>query len=223
MSWNFSKTIDKYNLLVGKTIKKDSDEEVNQVIREKELIAAHILKELSAQKHHLVAEIGCGCGFMTNSFAQYFDKIFCCDISKSFLKTTKKYCKDFDNIYYNLLNRNEWTFTDNKSLDLIISHNVVIHFPLYEVFWFFKQTSKLLKQGGLLYFDYLSSDEVKFNEAGEFHRMFNYFHMNPANSETLFHYNSNMSIKNLCQSFGFTIIKEQKMGAENIALVLQKD
>ena len=119
-TWNFNDNQSKMALLIGADPDNYSQSIVDQAIKDKELVANEILKTLRPNKNSIGAEIGAGCGFMSKVFSDHFSKLYCCDISASFLQSAKDHCQELNNIEYVLLDRNPWAFAEEESLDYII-------------------------------------------------------------------------------------------------------
>ncbi len=105
-----------------------------------------------------MAELGCGAGRMTRSFAQHFHFVSAVDISEEMQSRAKIFLHEFKNII--------WVVTDGKSLgnlesnsvDFVFSYLVLQHFPSRElVFSTIHEMFRILRPGGTFLFQFNGS------------------------------------------------------------------
>src|SRR5262249_53773943 len=80
-----------------------------------------------------MAEIGCGAGRMTKSFAQRFQAVTAVDISGEMQSRAKEYLPSFSNIHWVLSNGEMLSGIESASVDFVFSYLVLQHMPKKEV------------------------------------------------------------------------------------------
>lgn len=114
-----------------------------------------------------IAELGCGAGRMTRTFAKRFHSVVAIDISPEMQSRGKAYLHDFSNI--------EWVLTDGNSLagvasahvDFVFSYLVLQHFPSKElVAKTIDEMMRILRQGGYFLFQFNGSSQPTMNWKG---------------------------------------------------------
>lgn len=114
-----------------------------------------------------MAELGCGAGRMTRSFAQRFRSVSAVDISEEMQSRAKIFLQNFKNIH--------WVPTDGKSLanlesgsvDFVFSYLVLQHFPSRElVSSTIQEMFRTLRPGGAFLFQFNGSEQPTMNWKG---------------------------------------------------------
>src|SRR5271166_968790 len=80
-----------------------------------------------------IAEIGCGAGRMTRSFATRFHSVIAVDISEEMQARAKTFLSDFDNITWIRSEGQSLSGIPSDSLDFVFSYLVLQHFPSSEL------------------------------------------------------------------------------------------
>lgn len=75
-----------------------------------------------------MAEVGCGVGRMTRSFASHFRSVLAVDISDEMQARAKAFLSDFSNITW-ILSESQSLGLPRDSLDFVFSYLVLQHFP----------------------------------------------------------------------------------------------
>src|SRR5262249_32893312 len=76
-----------------------------------------------------MAELGCGAGRMTRSFAQRFGSVTAIDISEEMQARAKSYLKDSGNVRWMLTDGVSLAGVETGSMDLVFSYLVLQHYP----------------------------------------------------------------------------------------------
>ncbi len=132
-------------------------------------LVAPVLQRLQFDpSNQSMAELGCGAGRMTRSFAQYFGSVSAVDISEEMQSRAKTFLHEFKNI--------RWVSTDGKSLanlssgsiDFVFSYLVLQHFPSRElVSTTIHEMFRALRPGGAFLFQYNGSEQSTMNWKGQ--------------------------------------------------------
>lgn len=114
-----------------------------------------------------MAEVGCGAGRMTRSFAQRFLSVFAVDISAEMQLRAKQYLGSFSNIRWILSNGETLSNLENTSVDFVFSYLVLQHMPTKEtVFGSIREMLRILRPGGEFLFQFNGSHGPTMNWKG---------------------------------------------------------
>jgi ubiquinone/menaquinone biosynthesis C-methylase UbiE len=131
------------------------------------LVAPVLLRMQFDPSDKSIAELGCGAGRMTRSFAQHFHSVSAVDISEEMQSRAKVFLNEFKNI--------RWVLTDGKSLanlesgsvDFVFSYLVLQHFPSRElVSSTIHEMFRILRPGGAFLFQFNGSEQPTMNWKG---------------------------------------------------------
>jgi SAM-dependent methyltransferase len=127
-----------------------------------------ILKELSVDPAtKTMAELGCGAGRMTRSFAQHFSAVSAVDISAEMQARAKQYLANFANVRWILSDGESLTGLQSGSVDFAFSYLVLQHMPSRDVVArAIREMLRILKPGGAFLFQFNGSDRPTMNWKG---------------------------------------------------------
>jgi SAM-dependent methyltransferase len=114
-----------------------------------------------------MAELGCGAGRMTRSFAQRFQSVSAVDISAEMHSRAKRYLQSFPNIQWVLSNGETISGLESASVDFVFSYLVLQHMPTKEVaFSSIREMMRILRPGGAFLFQFNGSEQHTMNRKG---------------------------------------------------------
>jgi ubiquinone/menaquinone biosynthesis C-methylase UbiE len=114
-----------------------------------------------------MAELGCGAGRMTRSFAQRFQSVCAVDISSEMQSRAEGYLKSFSNIRWILSDGETLSGIENASVDFVFSYLVLQHMPTKEVaFSSIREMMRILHPDGAFLFQFNGSDQPTMNWKG---------------------------------------------------------
>jgi ubiquinone/menaquinone biosynthesis C-methylase UbiE len=114
-----------------------------------------------------MAELGCGAGRMTRSFAQRFQSVYAVDISAEMQLRAKNYLSNLSNVHWVLTNGETLSGIADSSMDFVFSYLVLQHLPTKElVFSSVREMVRILRPDGILLFQYNGSDQPNMNWRG---------------------------------------------------------
>ena len=114
-----------------------------------------------------IAELGCGAGRMTRSFAQRFQSVSAVDISPEMQSRAKQHLRSFSNIRWILSNGETLSAIESCSLDFVFSYLVLQHMPTKEVvFSSIREMMRILRPDGAFLFQFNASDQPTMNWKG---------------------------------------------------------
>jgi ubiquinone/menaquinone biosynthesis C-methylase UbiE len=114
-----------------------------------------------------MAELGCGAGRMTRSFAKRFQSVIAVDISEEMQSRAKGYLRSFANIRWILSSGETVSDVETSSIDFVFSYLVLQHMPTKEVvFSAVHEMIRMLRPGGAFLFQFNGSDQPTMNRKG---------------------------------------------------------
>jgi ubiquinone/menaquinone biosynthesis C-methylase UbiE len=114
-----------------------------------------------------MAELGCGAGRMTRSFAENFQSVSAVDISAEMQSRAKEYLRSFSNIRWVLSNGETLSGIESASVDFVFSYLVLQHMPTREVVCSsIREMMRILRPGGAFLFQFNGSDQPTMNRKG---------------------------------------------------------
>jgi len=127
-----------------------------------------VLKKLQLDSScKTMAELGCGAGRMTRSFAQHFQSVSAVDISAEMQSRAKGYLRSFSNIRWVLSNGETLSGIESASVDFVFSYLVLQHMPTKEVVVSsIREMMRILRPGGAFLFQFNGSHQPTMNWKG---------------------------------------------------------
>jgi SAM-dependent methyltransferase len=114
-----------------------------------------------------MAELGCGAGRMTRSFAQHFQSVCAVDISAEMQSRAKEYLRAFSNIRWVLSDGETLSRIESASVDFVFSYLVLQHMPTRDVVSSsIQEMMRILRPGGVFLFQFNGSDQPTMNRRG---------------------------------------------------------
>jgi ubiquinone/menaquinone biosynthesis C-methylase UbiE len=145
-SWEFETEEQSLLALAGHSTRDD-------YIADRRARAKELVSTLHVQASHRLFEIGSGDGLVARELSQSCVALDCCDISNSFLRKARETCRDRRNVSFHRIASQGLAMLPPASYDSGFALNVFIHFNLYQVATYLQHVRRLLKPGGIFYFD----------------------------------------------------------------------
>jgi len=200
-----------FEMLVGKFFGPDPEKMVDRIKGARKKCAEYVVKAIGLTKSDVVLEIGSGCGYMSALIAPLVDKLYCCDVSKSFLRFAKKECAGISNISFEHVQMYSFRFhfLADRSIDAVFAHNVFIHLSLYDIFWYLKEISRVVKPGGRVWFDIANVETFDLPNNRSFLEMAQHYKGDNIDCwPMLMQWNSPQAIYEIARMFGFRLMGE---------------
>jgi len=161
-----------------------------------------------------VLELGSGGGFGTRAVALRANRVVACDISEAFLSYAMKELKDLDNIEFHHVKSRDLSSIPDDSIDKVVSISVFIHFNLYDIYLYFLEFKRILKNKGKVVFDFADSHALaggirSRNLVEQFLEHAPFYKEEPSNLPGLVQWNSAKGIKGAAKLAGFKQIKHR--------------
>lgn len=168
LDWNERARLDAFHYIAS--WRKDWDQASFFASGEKDFqeLVAPILERLAfAVNGKGMAEIGCGVGRMTRSFASRFRTVIAIDVSEEMLARAKSNLSDLTNVQYVLSDGQSLADLPTGTLDFVFSYLVLQHFPFPElVDETIREMLRALKPEGAYLFQFNGSDRPTMNWKG---------------------------------------------------------
>lgn len=211
-------------LLVGDYYGDRPEEKLDLIRASKEDRAAYLCRKLGCDEYSVVLEIGSGMGFTSQHIAKQVNKLYCCDVSASFLELARKECADVPNIEFRHIDRQPAVFDfEDGTFDAIFADAVFIHLNLYDIWWYFAEFQRLAKANGKVFFNINNADKL---DTVKFSQMAEYYRQDRSSLARLLCWNSVDAVVNIAAHFGFRIESRGKwrglVQGENVDLLFSK-
>ncbi|MCW8926734.1 MAG: class I SAM-dependent methyltransferase [Xanthomonadales bacterium] len=194
--------------LVGFRFGTEPETRLDEIREEREAYAGRFLKMAGVGSDDTVLELGSGCGFGTRAVAKMAKKVLACDISEAYLTYARQELEGIDNIEFHHVQSRDLNAIADHSVDKIVSISVFIHFNLYDIYLYFLEFKRVLKNGGRVVFDFADSHRLGGGIrskvlTGQFLEHAPYYRDMPSNLPGLVQWNSAKGIRGVAKLAGF--------------------
>ncbi|GAB6056479.1 class I SAM-dependent methyltransferase [Methanobacterium movens] len=105
-----------------------------------------------------VLDFGCGVGRLSRALSNYFDSVYCVDISENMIDQGRKLNKDYKNLKFILNNKANLEVFEDGCFDMIYTNLVLQHITEKDIIKFYiSEFIRVLSNNGLLIFQLPSS------------------------------------------------------------------
>lgn len=140
-----------FDLLYGDYYQGTTEDKIRQLNETHKSVATDLVRTLGINRSKTLLEIGSGLGYTAKYLAPKSREIHCLDISSSFLEYAKKECEDCPNVFFQKIEKipTDLDFLPENMFDIAYSLSVFIHLNLFDIYWYLKGFSRILKKGGI--------------------------------------------------------------------------
>jgi len=200
--------------LIGYRFGAEPETRLGEIREERLKYAQKFLEMADVKAADTVLELGTGCGFGTRALALLAKKVIACDISSAYLTFAQQELSDLANIEFHCVKSRDLTDIPDHSVDKIVSISVFIHFNLYDIYVYFNEFKRVLKNRGRVVFDYADSDKLSGgmnskNFVEQFLEHAPYYKEAPSSLPGLVQWNSAKGIKGAAKLAGFRLVKQR--------------
>ncbi len=115
--------------------------------------ARQVAQAVLLQPHDQVLELGCGVGRIGRELAPQCRRWQGVDIADNMLTVAKNRTRHLSNVAFQHLTRTNLSMFASASFDKAYSVAVLIHLDKEDVFLYLQEVARVLRRGGILYFD----------------------------------------------------------------------
>ncbi len=144
-AWEFQTDDQALRALAGNATRED-------FLRDRERRAVEVARLCEIGVRQRGFEIGSGEGNVARLLANRCRALDCSDISESFLAVARMTCSDIPNVTFHKISK-YLDHLPSATYDFGYSLNVFIHFNPYDIFNYLQSVRRILKPGGIFYFD----------------------------------------------------------------------
>jgi SAM-dependent methyltransferase len=200
--------------LVGFRFGGEPEKRLVEIREERQKYATRFLRLTAVRADDTVLELGSGCGFGTRAIAQLAKKVYACDISPAYLSYAQQELDGVDNVEFHCVESRDLATIADDSIDKVVSISVFIHFNLYDIYLYFKEFKRILKNKGKVVFDF--ADEHRLvggirsrNLIDQFLEHAPFYQDLPSNLPALVQWNSAKGIRGVAKLAGFRQVKRR--------------
>lgn len=200
-AWELEEGEDGLLKLAGHATREEFD-------RDRQQHATEIVRFCSITRDKRGFEIGSGDGTVAGILAPQCSSLACNDISASFLEKARANCAGHTNLSFHRIEDKYLDHLPAESYDFGFSLHVFIHFNAYDVFNYLLAAKRLLKPGGIFYFDACTLGEQTMPVFREHVRM---YADAPETIRGLLNYNHPDTLRKIVQEAGLKMSKESQL------------
>lgn len=200
--------------LVGFRFGTEPETHLAEIREQRQSYAGRFIKLASIGPSDTVLELGSGCGFGTRAVALLAKKVVACDISKAYLSYAQQELEDLDNVEFHHVDSRDLSPIPDNSIDKIVSISVFIHFNIYDIYLYFMEFKRILRNKGKVVFDFADSHRLaggirSQSLIDQFLEHATYYKEAPSNLPGLIQWNSAKGIKGAAKLAGFRQLKHR--------------
>jgi SAM-dependent methyltransferase len=145
-AWELEEGDDGFLKLSGRTTREEFE-------RDRQQHAAEIVQFCSITRERRGFEIGSGDGTVARLVAPQCQSLDCNDLSASFLEIARAKCADLPNVSFHKIGDNYLDHLSADTYDFGFSLHVFIHLNAYDIYNYLIAVKRILRPGGVFYFD----------------------------------------------------------------------
>ncbi len=145
-TWN-----NRVNSLKTGAIAVDGSTDEDTLVSNGKWTADQMLAALDINKNDVVLEMGCGVARIGKLLAPHCKKWIGTDIAENMIAVAQERLKEFDNVEFHALERNDLSCIPDASIDKVYTVAVFCHLDKEDLYNYLKEMHRILKPGGIVY------------------------------------------------------------------------
>jgi ubiquinone/menaquinone biosynthesis C-methylase UbiE len=200
--------------LIGFRFGTEPETRLAEIREDRQSYAKKFIRMAGVKPSDTVLELGSGCGFGTRAVALQANKVIACDISEAYLSYAQQELAELDNIEFHHVASRDLSMIPDNSVYKVVSVSVFIHFNIYDIYLYFLEFNRILKNKGKVVFDFADTHRLmggirSKNLIDQFLEHAPYYKQAPSNLPGLVQWNSARGIKGAAKLAGFRRLKRR--------------
>ena len=204
-TWDFEGEMRK---LLALGVPNNDTSDFEAIVATRHARKGEIVDRLELRRSDHVLDLGSGMGLIAEVIAPEVARVHCVDISDTFLADCRKRLGALDHVEFHKIGYADLSVLYSKQINKAYSTLLFIHFNFYDIFFYLQELNKVLKERGLLYFDY--NDGERFSLAENSDSFHDHLALYKGNREHwifgCMHMTSYGLLRNLAPQLGFRIL-----------------
>lgn len=140
-------------------------DDVEAVVQRRHERLPELRSRLALEPNDVVVDLGSGTGFVAEVVAPLVHKLYCVDISPSFLDDARARLtgQSIRNVEFVLADYADFSQSFRERVTKIYALLLFIHFNYFDLLYYLAECNHILRHGGLLYFDFNDGDRFELN------------------------------------------------------------
>lgn len=189
------------------------EEKIEEIRQSRYDFGKRLCKKLSISDTDTVLDFGSGCGFVTRALCEAAAKVHCADLNPRFLEFTSRELSMFPATEFHHITYASIPQIQDGSIDKIVSTAVFIHFLYYDILFNLIELNRILKPGGLLYFDILDGDAIDLSNPAAIKNHISIYRERVRGDGFILQPSSLATMRKLAPQLGFELIETEHFGA----------
>ncbi|MGB0087202.1 MAG: class I SAM-dependent methyltransferase [Rhodomicrobiaceae bacterium] len=162
--WNFKSQESK---LLALGIPNNNTSDFDAIVASRWARKDELISRLNISLLDRVLDLGSGMGFLAEAIAPHAAKIYCADISDTFLDDCRRRVSLLDNVEVQKVGYADLSALYGRQINKVYATLLFIHFNFYDIVFYLQELNKVMDIEGLLYFDYNDGERFSFEEKTE--------------------------------------------------------
>ena len=194
--------------LIGYRFGREPERRLDEIRAERGDYMRRFVRLAGIDARKTVLELGPGCGFGTRVLAEAAREVIACDISPAFLAVARQELADLDTVTFHEVRSRDLSPVAEGSIDAVVSVSVFIHLNLYDIYLYFIEFKRILKNKGKVVFDFADEHRISgpmriASLRGQFLEHVPFYGERPESLPGLVQWNSARGIRNVARLAGF--------------------
>jgi ubiquinone/menaquinone biosynthesis C-methylase UbiE len=202
-NWDASDARQLAEMLVGDHFGQDPEKNLELIREAKRERARYLAQQIGWHGDSVVLEVGSGMGLTSRHVATMVKRLYCSDISASFLDIARRECAGIDNIEFIWIEHEpaEFAFEDGY-FDTVFSDAVFIHLNIYDIYWYFSEFQRLVKPQGKVFINIMNASNI---ELPKLSQMAGFYRKDVTSLKRLLSWHSIDAVRTIAAHFGFRL------------------
>lgn len=148
------------DIVIGPQFGNEPQEKLQKTLELKYSEAVLCASYTKPELNQVLLDLGSGLGVFAGYISGQVKKVICCDIYREMLELAQSLNKDKNNIEYVHINSYDLSLIEKKSIDILYSSGLFIHFNIYDTYLYFREFERVIKPGGKFFINLRNENEL---------------------------------------------------------------